>query len=66
MRDMYMRGIHLHTGRVNAANVNHRAVGWIESGLLQPVQIDTQIVKFSELIQALLDRKAAKLIATPQ
>ncbi len=66
LREMYMRGIHLHTGRVNGAAVNAQAEGWIQSGLIEPLAIDTKIVSYAELIPALLNRTSAKLIATPE
>lgn len=63
VREMYMRGIHFHTGRVNGAAVNKTAVQWITSGLIQPLLIDTKTVTFKELIPELLNRDVAKLVA---
>jgi alcohol dehydrogenase len=66
MREMYMRGIHFHTGRVNGAHVHEAAIQWIASGLLNPLSIDCKVVTFAELIPALLERNTAKLIATSE
>ncbi len=63
MREMYMRGIHFHTGRVNGAAVHEEAVGWITSGLFRPFDIDTKVVPWDEVTEALLNRPAAKLVA---
>ena len=66
LREMYMRGISFHTGRVNGAHINATAVNWIQSGLIEPLQVDTRIVTFADLLPALQARTAAKLIATPE
>ena len=65
LREMYMRGIHFHTGRVNGAEVNRSAGQWLTSGLIDPLQIDTKVVSFEALIPALLNRETAKLVAVP-
>ncbi len=63
MSEMYMRGIHFHTGRVNGAAVHREAVEWITSGLIRPFDVDTKVVSWDELVDALLHRPAAKLVA---
>ncbi|MEM1435758.1 MAG: alcohol dehydrogenase catalytic domain-containing protein [Pseudomonadota bacterium] len=65
MRELYMRGIHFHTGRVNSAAMLGRAVELIADGILEPLQIDTAVVRFDALIDTLLDRPAAKVVALP-
>jgi threonine dehydrogenase-like Zn-dependent dehydrogenase len=66
LREMYMRGIHVHTGRVNGAETNRAAAQWITSGLIEPLMIDTEVVTFDALIPALLNRSTAKLVAVPE
>lgn len=66
LREMYMRGVHFHTGRVNGAEANRTAAQWLTSGLIDPLQVDTKVVTFDELIPALLQRDTAKLVAVPQ
>ncbi len=63
MGEMYMRGIHFHTGRVNGAAVHEEAVDWITSGLIRPFDVDTAVVPWDGVIDALLNRPAAKLVA---
>ena len=63
IREMYMRGIHFHTGRVNGAAVHKEAVDWITSGLIRPFDVDTAVVPWDGVIDALLNRPAAKLVA---
>jgi len=63
VREMYMRGIHFHTGRVNSAGVLQEAVRLIDQGVLQPLLIDTAVVPIAEVIPGLLNRTAAKLVA---
>ena len=63
IRDMYMRGIHFHTGRVNGAAVHQEAVEWIKSGLIRPFDVDTAVVPWEGAVEALLNRPAAKLVA---
>jgi len=63
IREMYMRGIHFHTGRVNGAAVHGEAIEWIKQGAIKPLEIDTKIVPWEDTIDALLNRPAAKLIA---
>lgn len=63
MREMYMRGIHFHTGRVNGAAVHEEAAGWITSGLFKPFDIDTKVVSWDEVTETLLNRPAAKIVA---
>ena len=65
LREMYMRGIHFHTGRVESARVLEGVLEWIGSGRVDPMAVDTAVVSFTDLIPALLDRKAAKVIAIP-
>lgn len=65
LREMYMRGVHFHTGRVNGADVNRTAAQWLSSGLIDPLAIDTKVVTFDGLIPALLNRDTAKLVAVP-
>ncbi len=65
LREMYMRGVHFHTGRVNGAEVNRTAAQWLTSGLIDALQVDTKVVTFDELIPALLSRDTAKLVAVP-
>jgi len=64
LREMYMRGINFHTGRVNGAHNHKTGIELIASGLIKPMEVDTKLVKFDELIPALLNRTSAKLIAT--
>lgn len=64
LREMYMRGVHFHTGRVESASVHHAVIDWIASGRVNPMAVDTTVVTFDELIPALLERPAAKLVAT--
>ena len=63
IREMYMRGIHFHTGRVNGASVHKEAVDWIKSGLIRPFDVDTAVVPWDGVVDALLNRSAAKLVA---
>lgn len=65
MRELYMRGVHFHTGRVNSASMLPDAVALIASGALAPLQVDTTIVPFDALIDTLLSRPAAKVVAVP-
>ncbi len=63
IREMYMRGIHFHTGRVNGAAVHEEAVEWITSGLFKPFDVDTKVVSWDEVTETLLNRPAAKIVA---
>lgn len=65
MRELYMRGVHFHTGRVNSASMLPAAVALIASGALAPLAVDTAIVPFDALIETLLARPAAKVVAVP-
>ncbi|MFK7915711.1 MAG: zinc-binding dehydrogenase [Pseudomonadales bacterium] len=65
LREMYMRGIHFHTGRVESVRVLGSVLQWISSGDMDPLSVDTAVVPFAQLIPALLDRPAAKVIAVP-
>lgn len=63
IREMYMRGVHFHTGRVNGAGVQAQMVDWITSGLINPLDVDTTIVPWEDIRATLLNRPAAKVIA---
>lgn len=63
LRELYMRGVHFHTGRVNSAAALPQIVALIERSVLRPLEIDTAIVGFQDLTAALLDRPAAKVVA---
>lgn len=63
MRELYMRGVHFHTGRVNSAAALPQIVDLIERSVLRPLEIDTATVDFQDVRAALLDRPAAKVVA---
>ena len=63
LRDMYMRGIHFHTGRVNAVSEHQKVIDLISSRNIQPIAVDTKTVGFDQVISELLNRDTAKLIA---
>lgn len=65
LREMYMRGIHFHTGRVESTQVLQTVLNLLSSGFIEPLAIDTAVVSFADLIPALLNRSSAKVIATP-
>ena len=62
--EMYTRGIHFHTSRVNSRTVLPEVLALVEEGRIDPAAVTSQVVSFDELPDALAD-PPTKLIATP-
>jgi alcohol dehydrogenase len=53
--EMYTRGIHLHTGRVNSRTVLPEVLELVVSGRIDPAAVTSRVVSFDEAPEALAD-----------
>jgi alcohol dehydrogenase len=61
--EMYTRGIHLHTGRVNSATVLPEVLELVASGRVDPAAVTSRVVSFDDAPAALADPPTKLVVA---
>jgi alcohol dehydrogenase len=61
--EMYTRGIHFHTGRVNSRAVLPQVLELVTDGRLDPSEVTSRVVSFEEAPDALADPPTKLIVA---
>ena len=61
--EMYTRGIHFHTGRVNSSAVLSQVLELVTGGRLDPSAVTSRVVSFDEAPEALADPPTKLIVA---
>jgi alcohol dehydrogenase len=61
--EMYTRGIHLHTGRVNSRTVLPEVLGLVTDGRIDPSAVTSRVVSFDDAADALADPPTKLIVA---